>query len=149
MDVPKFIELIEQQNKEQDAIYHNAAVKFGLSDTALWVLYLVSDSEKTYTQQDLCRMCFYPKQTINTAILSLIKGGILNLKTIPGTKNKKEIILTEKGRHLAENSTAHLREAELRAYSALSEKELIMYLELTTKITVSLRKETEKIYKSE
>ena len=39
MDIRKFIELIEQQRKEQDSIYHNVAVKYGLSDTAMWVLY--------------------------------------------------------------------------------------------------------------
>lgn len=38
MDSRKYIELIEQQRKEQDAIYHNVAVKYGLSDTAMWVL---------------------------------------------------------------------------------------------------------------
>ena len=49
MEIKDIIGLIEEQIKEQDAIYHRTAVKFGLSDSAMCVLYILADSEKTYT----------------------------------------------------------------------------------------------------
>ena len=53
MEVIDYIEQIEQQNKEQDSIYHNVAVKYGLSDTAMWVLYNVYASKEAVSQQGL------------------------------------------------------------------------------------------------
>lgn len=145
MDIGEFIKQIEQQRKEQDAIYHNVAVKYGLSDTAMWVLYIVSESEAVVTQQELCRQCFCAKQTINTAITGLVKNGFAVLEVIPGTRNQKKIILTDKGVALTQNTTDRLREAEQRAYGKLAEAELQAYLEMTSRLTVALREETEKL----
>ena len=57
MDIRTYIKQLDQLMKEYDAIYHTAAVAYGLSDTAMWILYMVSDATETYTQQDLCRQC--------------------------------------------------------------------------------------------
>ena len=145
MDIIDYIGQIEQQRKEQDFIYHNVAVKYGLSDTAMWVLYNVYESKDVITQQELCRQCFFAKQTVNTAITGLLKNGYVALEAIPGTRNQKKILLTAKGTALAESTIAPLMEAEARAYSALSREELESYLAMTTRLTVSLREETEKL----
>ena len=145
MDIGEFISRIEQQRKEQDSIYHSIAVRFGLSDTAMWVLYMVFCCEEICTQQDLCRQSFYAKQTINTAITGLVKTGHVQLEAIPGTRNHKKILLTPQSRALAENTVAHLREAELRAYGGLTDEERHVYLEMTTRITRLLREETDKM----
>lgn len=145
MNTIDYIRQIEQQRKEQDFIYHNVAVRFGLSDTAMWVLYNVYTSKDVITQQELCRQCFFAKQTVNTAITSLSQNGYVVLEAIPGTRNQKKILLTAKGNTLAEATIAPLTEAESRAYSALSHEELETYLEMTTRLTVSLREETEKL----
>ncbi len=145
MKITDYIEQIEQQRKEQDFIYHNVAVKFGLSDTAMWVLYNVYASKDIITQQELCRQCFLAKQTVNTAITSLSKNGYVELEVIPGTRNQKKILLTSKGNTLAKSTIALLIDAEYRAYSALSHEELETYLEMTTRLTISLREETEKL----
>ena len=145
MNIVYFIREIEQQRKEQDFIYHNAAVKYGLSDTDMWVLYNVYTAANAITQQDLCRQCFFVKQTVNTSITRLIKNGYVELETIPGTRNQKMILLTVKGTELADKTIRHLIEAESRAYAALTVEELQTYLDMTTRLTVSLREETEKI----
>ncbi|MBR5316876.1 MAG: winged helix-turn-helix transcriptional regulator [Lachnospiraceae bacterium] len=145
MNIRYYIEQIEQQRKGQEAIYHNVAAKHGLSDTAMWVLYLVSEPEKVYTQQELCRQISCAKQTINTAIANLMKNGYVELEMIPGTRNQKKIILTNKGQELAASTTNILREAEERAYAKLSAKELEAYLEMATRLTMSLKEETEKM----
>lgn len=145
MNIGEFISKIEQQGKEQDSIYHSVAVKYGLSDTTMWVLYIVSEPNKIYTQQELCRQCFCAKQTINTAIRNLVKNGYVLLEMIPGTRNQKKVILTDKGKELAQNTTALLRQAETKAYAKFSEEELEAYLEMTTRLTASLREEFEKL----
>ena len=142
-EIMDYIEQVEQQRKEQDFVYHNAAVKFGLSDTAMWVLYHVYASKDAVTQQELCRQCFFAKQTVNTAITGLSANGYVTLEVIAGTRNHKKILLTEKGTALAQNTIAPLMEAEARAYSVLSREELDAYLAMTTRLTVSLREETE------
>ena len=146
MKITDFIERIEQQRKEQDFIYHNVAARFGLSDTTMWVLYNVYTSKDVITQQELCRQCFFAKQTVNTAITSLSQNGYVALESITGTRNQKKILLTEKGITLAEATIAPLIEAESSAYSVLSREELDAYLEMTTRLTVSLREETEKLF---
>lgn len=140
-----FIRRIEQQQKEQDHIYHNTAVRYGLSDTDMWILYSVYAAPGTVTQQELCRQCFFPKQTVNTAIARLCKNGYASLEAIPGTRNQKKILLTDKGTELAGNTVGHLIEAEERAYAALTPEELQAYLDMTVRLTAAFREETEKL----
>ena len=149
MNIANFIQHIELQRKEQDALYHSVAVKFGLSDTAMWVLYLVSENEDDLTQQDLCKQSFYAKQTINTAINSLVKNGFIELIPIPGTRNHKNVHLTDTGRELVMGTTNRLKIAEQNAYGKLTEKELQAYLDITSRLTGYLREETEKLIREE
>ena len=71
--------------------------------------------------------------------------GLVELELIPGTRNKKRILLTDAGRELEKNTTDRLRGAEIRAYGKLSVEELNSYLEMTRKLTAALREETEKL----
>lgn len=145
MDINSFIKQIEQFQKEQDSLYHNFAVKHGLSDTALWILYIISDKNNVYTQQELCRLCCYAKQTVNTSITKLVRLNYVSLEVIPKTRNQKRVLLTEKGVELANSVVKPLTEAEKRAYFNLTSQELKTYLELTARLTSSLREEIEKI----
>ena len=145
MHIRNYINLIEQQRKEQDAVYHNVAVKYSLSDTAMWVLYNIYLAEDSITQQELCRQCFFAKQTVNTAITSLTKNGYVELENIPGTRNHKKILLTAKGMQLTDVTIKPLVEAENNAYKVLNSEELKAYLDMTTRLTVSLREETDQL----
>lgn len=145
MDVEQDILQIEQLLKEQDAIYHAAAVKLGVSDTALWALCMLYESEQGCTQQELCQQFYFPKQTINAMIAGFVRKGIVRLEPIAGSRNRKRILLTEAGRALAENTAMPVRRAELRAYGDLSAQERESYLWLTRKLVSSLRREMEEI----
>lgn len=145
MNIRAFICRIEQQHKEQNSLYHAVAEKHGLSDTAMWVLYLVSEEGGDLTQQDLCRQSCYAKQTINTAVNILVKNDLVELIPIPGTRNRKRIHLTEAGRELADRTTKKLKAAEENAYGRFTEAELRAYLDITGRLTAYLREETEKL----
>ncbi len=145
MNIREIIRLIERERKEQESIYHAVAAKYGLPVMTLWVLYYISEFDENQTQQDLCRQSFHTKQTINTAISGLAKGGFVELIPIPGTRNHKKIHLTPKGLELVERTTQHLKTAEENAYGRLSEEELRAYLETAGKLNAYLQEETEKL----
>ena len=153
MDIREVIFRIERERKEQNAIYHAAAAKFGLTDTELWVLYCISEPDEDRTQQDLCRRGFYAKQTINTAITGLAKDGLVELIPIPGTRLACVQLthmydkdpLTPAGRELAARTALPLKAAEEAAYGRFSEEELLAYLETVNKLNAYLREETEKL----
>lgn len=86
---------IEQQRKKPDSLYHSAK-KYGLPDTAMCVLYLVTDGSGDMTQQDLCRQSCYAKQRINTAVNSLPKSGFFGLSLFyPGVTGRLMAYLRE------------------------------------------------------
>lgn len=141
MNIENYIKQLDNQMKEYDWIYHEFAAKCGLSDTAMWILYLISDETQSYTQQDLCRQCHFPKQTINTALNNLVKNGQAALEPIPGTRNSKRIILTDSGRKLIEATIDRLKKAENAAYRTFTDEELASYLDMTVRLNKYLRDE--------
>lgn len=145
MAIKDIIGLIEEQIKEQDVIYHRVAVKIGLSDSEMCVLYILADNERTYTQQDICRISHFAKQTINSAISALVKNNYITLEPIKGVKNSKAIMLTDKGRELIEKTVIPLMKAEEKAYGTVSESELLTYLNIITKINIALNQETKNV----
>ncbi len=149
MNIDSYIKQLDSRLKENDAIYRSAAARCGLSDSAMWILYVVSNGGEEYTQQDLCRECWFPKQTINTALNNLIKDGCAELEAIPGARNRKRICLTEKGRELAENTVERLKKAEQAAFGRFTDEELNGYLDMFGRINGYLCEEIEKAMRRE
>lgn len=141
MNIKKYIKQLDEQMKEYDSIYHDFAVRYGMSDTAMWIIYNVSDEAESFTQQDLCRMCYFPKQTVNTALNSLVKNGYAVLEPISGTRNSKRILLTDSGKKLAAQTTNKLKQAEDAAFKAFSDDELKFYLDMSVRLNKNLRDE--------
>lgn len=110
--------LIEQENRqynETNALYHAAAVQFGLSDTAFWILYALYSSAAPLTQVQMCAEWCLPKQTLNSAVRSMVEQGLLVLTPAHGGKRAKNLNLTEAGRALAEKTIARVVRAEAAA----------------------------------
>ena len=132
---------IAGQEKKFDALYREAAVNFGLPDCSMWVLYFVISSEAPVTQQDLIEKMMFPKQTINSAVMKLAKEGLLELRIIPGTRNRKTILLTERGKDLAQKTVARMLNAELRAVEAMGTERMEQFVSLYTALSGAIRKE--------
>ena len=65
--------LLEQMNRqfnECNALYHELAVHYGVSDTVFWLLYSLYNSSEPQTQNCLCMEWNLPKQTMNSAVAS-------------------------------------------------------------------------------
>ena len=131
--------------KESDHIYSRLASKLGMTDTAFWVLYAIMHSDGPVTQNDLCSDFFFPVQTIHSAIGNLRKDGLLELQAIPGTKNRKAILLTEKGKAFAADAIGKADEVEKRALLCFDEAERETYLSLFRRHIEYLKNEEKRV----
>ena len=124
------LQVLNRLYKESDHIYSRLASKFGMTDTAFWVLYAIVHSEEQMTQNDLCSDFFFPVQTIHSAINNLRRDGLVELQVIPRTRNRKAILLTEKGKAFVANTINKADEIEKNAFMRFNEEERELYLSL-------------------
>lgn len=128
-----------QVHKEMDIVYHNYAKDSGLSDTAFWILYSVSEHNGSFTQRELCNDWSFTPQTVNSALKDLEKRNIITLESVPGNRKNKWIKLTEEGKALANLSVIPLMQAEWDSFTALTEDERNLLLSTTQKHISILR----------
>lgn len=130
-------------SKELDAIYHQAALRFGISDSVLLVLYMIYEKGEPCLLSDICRESGTSKQTINSAIRKLEQEGVLYLEADKG--KTKHICLTEQGKVYVAETAARLFEAECNAFADWTEEEMEQYLHLMEKYNRSLRAQMETV----
>lgn len=116
------------QEKQYDVLYRKVANAFELPDCSMWILYYRSSSENPLSQQDLIEKMMFPKQTINSAVTGMVKKGLLELQMIPGTRNRKEIRLTDIGDELVGRSVKRMRRAEEKAVQNLGDRKMQQYM---------------------
>jgi len=138
------LEALNRLYREVDAIYHDAAVSLGLSDSVFYILYALFDEDQSLTQNDLCKKWSLPKQTVNSAIRNLVREGHIRLENLPGTHNRKAICLTETGQQLVRDKILPIYTAECKALGRLSGDEFRTYLKLLSRHISYLREETER-----
>lgn len=143
--------LLNQCDKELDGLYHSYAVRHGLSDAALWILYAVYDARSAITQADICNCWFFSRQTINTALKGLEQQGLLELISLTGNRKCKQVRFTEKGRDTAEQILTPLLRAENRVFASMTDEENRVFAQLSQKRCALLREfiETESCLSSE
>lgn len=142
-ELKKTFEVINQQIKELTAIYHQAVSRYGISDNEFWVWYALLAMDGEQSQQSICEMWSLPKQTVNSVVSVMMKNGHIYLETIPGTRNKKVIRLTEAGRKYGEAAVMCIHGAEQRAVEKLSLQERQFCTVLLAKYITFMREELE------
>ena len=100
--------------------YHDFSVYYGLSDSAMSVLYTLS-LEDGCSQSDICRISGMSKTTINAAVLKMEKDGLLHLES--GHGRNRRIILSDKGKELAERTAKVLYGTEEKIFAAWTQEE--------------------------
>ena len=141
MENKEYLSLIAEQEKQYAALYRDVGSKFGLPDCTMWALYYLVSAGEPLTQQDLIEKMMFPKQTINSAIMNLVKSGHVELQIVPGTRNRKTILLTDTGRKLAEDTVNRMYEAELRAVENMGEQKMELFSKLYSEFFASLQSE--------
>jgi len=137
------INRINYLTEDIDSIYHQAALKLGVSDSVLFVLYMAYTNNGKRLLQDIYKLSGKSKQTINSAIRRLENDGVIRLEKHGG--KAKQVCLTDVGKAYADKTAARLFEAECSAFSDWSDEEIELYLKLIEKNNASLRKEINKL----
>lgn len=137
---------LTQMYKWEDDLYHRYGMFFCLSDPAVWVLYgLYEDTEQVLTQNDLVSAWFYPKQTINYTVRTLVKNGWVKLEQLSVARNSKAVLLTEEGKRICEEKILPLMQAEEKSLSRMTEEERELLLRLYKKQLSYFEEEIQKI----
>lgn len=122
---------------EISSLYHELAVKIGISDSALDILYVLCEKGNQCLQSDIFRLTGISRQTINSAIRKLEKDEIVYLKQ--GTGRNTVICLTEKGKLFLERNIVPIFEIENKIWNEWTAKEQRQYLMLTQKYRDTLK----------
>ena len=126
--IKESIKRINCLNAEIDALYHHSALKLGMSDSALFVLYSIYEHSGNILLSDIYKQSGISKQTVNSSIRALEKENILYLENVD--KKSKIVMLTEKGKEYSEKTVGILCKAECDAFSCWKKEEISNYIKL-------------------
>ena len=111
---------------EITSLYHEAAVKLGISDTVLNILYVLCERDGQCLQSDIFRLTGISRQTINSAIRKLERDGLTYLE--PGEGRNTTVCLTEKGKDFTSEKILPLFQIEDKIWGAWTVDEQEKYL---------------------
>ncbi len=124
MKFEEFIKFYNEIYKAGNRIYHAFALKCGLSDSALAIMYeLRMEGQDGITQRDLGTMLSISKQTVNSSTKSLSDMGFVELKDGKDDKREKAVALTAKGENFCIEKIDRIIKAEERAFCRLTIEE--------------------------
>lgn len=128
---------------EITAVYHDMAVKLGITDSAVMILYNICSFGESLPLSEICRCSGLSKQTVNSSIRKLEEEGIVYLEAIDG--KSKKVCLTEKGKQYTEKTILQMMRIEDSIYTSWADEDLEKYLELTERFLVELKEKVGQI----
>ena len=128
---------------EIDAAYHEAALKLGLSDSALLILYTICNCGEACLLHDITRLSGISKQTVNSALRKLEDEGVVYLESFSG--RKKKVCLTEKGKAFVKDTVLRVIEIENEIFGSWAEAERTLYIELTQRYLSSFKEKIKEL----
>lgn len=126
---------------EIDTAYHDAALRMGMSDSTMLVLYTLCSYGGECMLGDITSGA--SKQTVNSALRRLESEGIVYLKTFEG--RKKKVYLTEKGRKFSEDTVFQVIKAENEIFASWSDEEKNIYVGLTQRYLAEFKEKVKEL----
>ena len=123
-----------------DAVYHDVALKLGISDSTLRILYTVCWCGGECQLSEITSGV--SKQTINSALRKLEADNIVYLKAFEG--RKKKVCLTDKGYDFVKDTVLRLIAIENAIFDSWSDEERTAYMELTKRYLSTFREKVVK-----
>ena len=123
---------------EINALYHEAAVKMGVSDSVQNILYVMREKGDRCLQSEICKLTGISRQTINSAVRKLERDGIVRLEQ--GKGRNTVVCLTEEGKRFAAEKISPLFEIEEKIWGEWTAEERQQYLRLTKKYRDALER---------
>ena len=128
---------------EIDALYHEAALHFGMPDSAMRVLYTVCVEGGSCPIAEIIRQCGMSKQTLNSALRRLEEEGTIVLQADSG--RRKRVCLTDSGKALSRETVYRLIEIENSIYETWTQEERDSYIGLTQRYLEAFEKGMENL----
>lgn len=124
--------------KELEDIYHEIALKTGMSDSAFIILYAIIELGDGCLQKDIAERYFISRQTVNSSVKNLeAKGYILPKK---GKGRDMHLYLTDEGQRLVKDKIIPIMDIENSIFEEMLPGESRELLRLTGKYVALYRK---------
>ncbi len=128
---------------EINALYHDAAVKMGISDTVMNILYVICENGNQCLQSEISKSTGISRKTINSALQKMIKDGYVVLQA--GKGRNTIVSLTKQGEEFAAVRIYPLFDMEKKIWNEWTKEEQEQYLHLTAKYRDGLKKYIQEI----
>lgn len=132
-------------SKEIDDVYHMLALKFGLSDSAMWILCTMREANRELNQSEIAQEMSMSRQTVNSAIKNLEKQGYLRLEAVSGDRRNKILSFTEEGETFVKRTVDRVLSLEHQVFENLEVEEQEKITQILRKYTRFMREGAEKI----
>ena len=126
---------------EAQAVYHEYAVRQGISDSVSSILYAIFFRGGCCPIARLCMDTGLSKQTIHSALQKLEREKLLYLEALDG--KAKQAHLTDSGMRYAAAKVQPLMEMEDSILCSWQEEELDQYIRLTERFLKTLKEKVE------
>lgn len=133
----EFIKEFDRINSQVNELYHEIALKQGLSDSAYSVMQAINALGEGCTQTDVYRYCGLNKQTVNSSVKKLKNNDVLAFRAGNGRETK--LYFTEKGKSIVEQKISPIEEIENEVYNEMTEREQQEILRLFEKYLTSFQ----------
>lgn len=127
---------IDRYWREAELLYHDVALRLGISDSSFDILYALVRLGEGCTQKDISTEVLLGKQTLNSSIHKLANQGLLNLQP---TGRMTRIFLTDEGRSFVQEKIVPVFEAESRALEAVGIETMQEFLRISKTYLTELR----------
>lgn len=124
---------------ELEAVYHEASLKLGMSDSSTIILYALCNEGGTCLLNDICILTCLSKQTVHSSICKLEADDILYLKA--SDKKRKMVYLTEKRKQLCEQTVAKIIDIENRIFDSWSSEAKQQYFDAIQNYVAAFKNE--------
>lgn len=118
-------------------IYHEAAVKLGISESEMDILYVLCCEGSGCNQSALYKKTGMTRSTVNSAIRNMEKDGILYLTAGKGRNTR--VFLTDKGDNHIARYIGKLIDIENEIWSSWTESERRSFINLNLRYSKQLK----------
>ena len=139
----KTLQEFDRLNRLVNELYHEIAVKQGISDSAYSILQAMLILGNGNTQTDICKYTCLNKQTVNSSVKKLKQNGLIEFHQ--GNGREMKIYLTSKGQYFINENILPIEQAENEVFDEMTIQEQREILRLIENYLSSFRHKIEKL----
>lgn len=137
------IKRLNYLTSEIDSAYHEAALKLGLSDSSIMILYTLCEHGGECLLSDITHISGVSRQTVNSSLRKLEQSGTVTTSAVDG--KLKKVCLTDSGRAMAEKTAGRIIEIENKIFSLWPKQDIETYLELSQRYLTMLKDQVKEL----